>query len=96
MKALAVCGFGVGSSMVLKMSLEKVCSELGVPIEVENTDINFARACSDCDVVFTSEGIAREIASGINAPVYAVKKYVDSKEIKAVVQKWLDDIEYQK
>ncbi|MGM9973923.1 MAG: PTS ascorbate transporter subunit IIB, partial [Clostridiaceae bacterium] len=30
MKALAVCGFGVGSSMILKMSLEKAFRELGI------------------------------------------------------------------
>ncbi|HAQ0763352.1 TPA: PTS ascorbate transporter subunit IIB, partial [Enterococcus faecium] len=30
MKILAVCGFGVGSSMVLKMSLDKVIKELGL------------------------------------------------------------------
>jgi len=29
MKILAVCGFGVGSSMVLKMTLEKAVKELG-------------------------------------------------------------------
>mgnify|MGYP000155149085 CR=1 FL=1 len=29
MKILAVCGFGVGSSMVLKMTIDKVIKELG-------------------------------------------------------------------
>lgn len=43
MKFLAVCGFGVGSSMILKMTLEKVCRERNLDCEVENTDISSAR-----------------------------------------------------
>lgn len=39
MKILAVCGFGVGSSMVLKMSIDKVVKELGMKVTVENTDL---------------------------------------------------------
>ncbi|HBG8623418.1 TPA: PTS sugar transporter subunit IIB, partial [Clostridioides difficile] len=48
MKILAVCGFGVGSSMVLKMTIQKALKQLGIECEVENTDINSARG-ADCD-----------------------------------------------
>ncbi|HAQ3799161.1 TPA: PTS sugar transporter subunit IIB, partial [Enterococcus faecium] len=53
MKILAVCGFGVGSSMVLKMSLDKVIKELGLKATVENTDLSTAKATM-ADVYFTS------------------------------------------
>ncbi|EGP5554352.1 TPA: PTS sugar transporter subunit IIB, partial [Enterococcus faecium] len=52
MKILAVCGFGVGSSMVLKMSLDKVIKELGLKATVENTDLSTAKATM-ADVYFT-------------------------------------------
>lgn len=42
MKILAVCGFGVGSSMVLKFTIEKALAELGIEAEVENTDLTSA------------------------------------------------------
>lgn len=44
MKILAVCGFGVGSSMVLKMTLDKVAKDLGIQATVENTDLSTAKA----------------------------------------------------
>lgn len=91
MKVLAVCGFGVGSSMILKMSIDKVMQELGVDAEVENTDTNAARG-SDCDVVFTSQELADELRSTMQAPVYAVKKYMDLVEVKGVVETYLSDL----
>ena len=90
MRALAVCGFGVGSSMVLKMTLEKAFAELGVSVSVDNTDISSAKSDISCDVIFTSEEICQEIKSAVQVPVYSVKKYVDLPEVKAVAQKWLD------
>lgn len=88
MKILAVCGFGVGSSMVLKMSLDKVFSNLGIEAEVENTDINNARGES-CDAIFTSEELYREIKATANAPVYSVMKYMDLEEVEEKVKLFL-------
>ncbi len=53
MKILAVCGFGVGSSMVLKMTIDKVIKELGLTATAENTDLSTAKA-TPADVYFTS------------------------------------------
>lgn len=90
MKVLAVCGFGVGSSMILKMSIEKVCRSLGVDAEVENTDINSARG-TDCDVIFTSAELLQELKGTCNVPVYPVKKYMDLVEVKSVVEQFLNE-----
>ncbi len=90
MKALAVCGFGVGSSMILKMSLEKAFRELGISAEVENTDINDARGAG-ADVIFTSFELAEELRSSVNVPVYSVKRYMDVAEVKAAVEKYISE-----
>lgn len=90
MKILAVCGFGVGSSMILRMSIEKVCSKLGIDAEVENTDTNAARGAI-CDVIFTSAELADEIRNGVNVPVYAVKKYMDLNEVQQVFETYLSE-----
>lgn len=87
MKFLAVCGFGVGSSMILRMSIEKVCKELNLDAEVENTDISSAHS-AQCDAIFTSAELQAELqSSGI--PVYPIKKYMDLAEVKEAVQKFL-------
>ena len=90
MKFLAVCGFGVGSSMILRMSLEKAFENLGVEIEADFTDMNNARGIP-CDVIFTSAELCEELKGSVNVPVYPVKKYVDMVEIDAVVKQFLDD-----
>lgn len=89
MKFLAVCGFGVGSSMVLSMTIQKVCKNLGVDAEVENTDISSARGIS-CDAIFTSAELAQEIENGVDVPVYTVKKYMDIDEVTLKVKEFLD------
>lgn len=88
MKVLAVCGFGVGSSMILKMSLESVFKKHGISAEVDNTDVTSAKSV-DCDVIFTSAELRDEIQGSVSVPVYAVKKYMDKEEIDGIVTPFL-------
>lgn len=81
MKILAVCGFGVGSSMILRMSIEKALKNLDINAEVENTDISSARGMT-ADLIFTSEELKGELESGASAPVIAVQKYMDVNEVQ--------------
>ncbi|MCC0630050.1 MULTISPECIES: PTS sugar transporter subunit IIB [unclassified Clostridioides] len=90
MKILAVCGFGVGSSMVLKMTIQKALKQLGIECEVENTDINSARG-ADCDCIFTSQELLNELKGTCSVVVYPVKKYMDLAEVTEVVQTFLND-----
>jgi len=50
LKVLAVCGLGMGTSLILRMTVETVFSRLGIDAEVENTDISTARG-TDADVI---------------------------------------------
>ena len=42
MKILAVCGMGFGSSMMLKMTIEKILKEKGITADVETADFTTA------------------------------------------------------
>ncbi len=88
MKILAVCGFGVGSSLVLRMSVEKVVKELGIDAEVENTDLSTAKATS-ADVYFTSFELQQELEKTIKAPIYPIKKYMDVNEVREQFKRYL-------
>ncbi len=89
MKILAVCGFGVGSSMVLKMTLSKVVQEMGLDADVQNTDIETAKA-TKADVYFTSAELAEDLKNSTSNPVIPIKKYMDKTEVKNTLQKYLD------
>lgn len=88
MKLLAVCGFGVGSSMVLKMTLQKAVKALGIDAEVENTDISSAKGM-DVDVIFTSNELSGELESAVTVPVYSIKKYMDLEEVQGALELYL-------
>lgn len=88
MKILAVCGFGVGSSMVLKMTIEKVLKNEGIEAEVENTDISTAQGMN-CDVIFTSFELAENLESNVKVPVIPIKRYMDVEEVKKGLEKFL-------
>lgn len=88
MKILAVCGFGVGSSMVLKMTIEKVLKNEGIEAEVENTDISTAQGVN-CDVIFTSFELAENLESNVKVPVIPIKRYMDVEEVKKGLEKFL-------
>ncbi|MGO4938202.1 PTS sugar transporter subunit IIB [Fundicoccus sp. Sow4_H7] len=90
-KFLAVCGFGVGSSMVLKMTIEKVCKERGVECTVENTDLSSAKAIRDVDAIFTSQELSDEVKSSANVPVYPIKRYMDQAEVGVAIDDFLQN-----
>lgn len=89
MKFLAVCGFGVGSSMVLKMSIEKVCQEKGLECEVENMDISSAKG-TDAEAVFTSFELGEELEESVKCPVLPIKRYMDREEVGKAIDKFIE------
>ncbi|TDC53662.1 PTS sugar transporter subunit IIB [Actinomadura sp. KC345] len=81
MKLLAVCGMGIGTSIILKMNAEKALERLGVDGEVEVADIGSARgAAVTADVVLTSSELAEELGD-VPADVVVVDSFVDVDEI---------------
>ena len=89
MKFVAVCGFGVGSSLILAMSLQKVADKLGLDAEVENTDLTSAHSV-DCDAIFTSPQLQPELSQRVSVPVYAVSRYMDLAEVETQVNQFLN------
>ena len=90
MKILAVCGFGVGSSMVLKMTIEKALRELNVTAEVENTDLTSASSTA-CDAILTSEELLENLRSTCSCPIYPIKRYMDKQEVKTALERFLQE-----
>lgn len=88
MKIVAVCGFGVGSSLLLKMSIDKALKQLGYDFEASNTDLTTARSI-DCDVIFTSVDLADEFRTTRNVPVYAIKRYMSVPEVKEALEDFI-------
>lgn len=80
MKILAVCGMGLGSSMVLKLTLGKVLAELGLKADIEVTDISSAKS-QPADLIVTSAEFEKRLSDS-RVPIIAIKNYVDKNEMK--------------
>lgn len=81
MKILAVCGMGVGSSLILRMQVEKVIKKLGLKAKVDIADISTARAlASDADLIITSKELAERLG-GVATPIITITNYMDLNEM---------------
>lgn len=88
LKILAVCGFGVGTSLILKMNIEKAMGQLGIEAEVENIDITTASG-AQADFILTSNELAPLLQDKFEIPVAVVINFMSIAEIK---EKCLDCI----
>ena len=80
MKIIAVCGMGIGTSVLLKMNAEKVLSQLGIAATVEATDVEMARASRDAQILLTTPDLVEKL-QGLPAEVIAIEHFFDLEEI---------------
>lgn len=89
MKVLAVCGFGLGSSMALKMQIEKAFREVGVSAEFDNTDVSTAPGMNP-DVIYTSPQFAKELEGRVKCPVLEITQFMNFAEVLEATKKFLN------
>ncbi len=81
LKVMAVCGFGVGTSLMLRISIEKVMKDIGVDAEVENADIMTASSIH-ADMIFTSQELYGQLKDKVSVPVVVIHNFLSYDEIK--------------
>lgn len=81
-KILAVCGMGLGSSLILRIGIEKALEEEGIDGTVEVKDLSSIYG-EKADFIFASEEIADKIDHP--AEVVSIKNITDRKAIKEKV-----------
>lgn len=86
MKIQAVCGAGIGTSVILKSNLDRVIAKLGLDAEVEAVSISEAiRPESKVQVIFTTPEVIEKL-SGLRAEVVEVENIFDLEELEFKVQ----------
>jgi ascorbate PTS system EIIB component len=87
LRIMVVCGFGLGSSMVLRMTLDAVLKEEGIKAETFCSDEATSRG-EKFDIVFTSQPLVKLFA-GIKQPVIVIQNFLSKAEVR---EKGLDII----
>lgn len=88
MKILAVCGNGLGSSMILKLKILSVLKELGIDgIEVEHCDLTSASG-EKADVIVITKDLASHFADAKN--IISLASIMSAGELKDKLERLLD------
>lgn len=81
MRILAVCGMGIGSSLLLRMNAEKALKQLGVAADVEMAEIGLARSASaQYDLILTTAELA-QLLDGVKPPVVTITNFISIPEM---------------
>ena len=81
LKVLAVCGFGIGTSLILRITIEKVFKDMGIDAEVENVDIMTASSVP-ADLIFTSQELCSQLEGKTKVAVIVVSNFLSYDEIR--------------
>ena len=86
-RVMVVCGFGLGSSMVLKMTLDDVLKEEDMDVETFCAD-SFTAPAENYDLVFTSEEMIH-LFENSTKPKIVITNFLSKDEVR---EKGLDAI----
>lgn len=89
MKIIAVCGMGIGTSVLLKLNAEKVLKLLDIEASVEAADVaSVRRASQDAQIVLTTPELVESLR-GINAEIIPIDHFFDLEELTSKLSKAL-------
>ncbi|NBU23054.1 MAG: PTS sugar transporter subunit IIB [Actinobacteria bacterium] len=86
MKIYAVCGAGIGTSVLLKSNADRVLQDLGIEAEVQAVSIEQAlEDQSPAQIVLATEELVGKLA-GIRSEVVPVRNIFDLQELTEKLQ----------
>ena len=91
-KIQCVCGFGCGSSLMLRMAVDDVLRKNGLEADTFTGDVGTCLS-NPCDVIFISRDLAERIEDRADMPVVIIENFMDSKEIEEKVLKFMNEKE---
>ena len=87
LKVITVCGLGVGSSLIMKMTVDTAMKELGIACNIEHWDMGTVKG-KECDLIVTTYGFQKNFADQDN--VVFINNIVDVKEVKEALQVYFE------
>ncbi|OQB25602.1 MAG: Ascorbate-specific phosphotransferase enzyme IIB component [Firmicutes bacterium ADurb.Bin182] len=80
-KIQAVCGFGCGSSLFLRMKIEEILKKHGYNAQVFCGDVGTCCA-AECDAIFISAELADRIIGRAKVPVVVINNFMSKTEVE--------------
>ncbi len=87
LKVLAACGNGMGSSLIIKMKIQKVLKDMGLECDVHHASVGEAKSdARNFDLVLVSEMFVKEFANPGNAKIVGLINLLSEEEIRTKVE----------
>lgn len=80
-KIQCVCGFGCGSSLMLRMAVDDILQKHGLSAETFTGDVGTCLS-NPCDVIFISRELGDRIQDRAEVPVVIIENFMDSDEVE--------------
>ena len=94
MKIVAVCSFGVGSSVIAKMNIENILeSEKRDDFSVETIDVGSIRSV-EADLYVTTNELAEDFPEDLKTKTLVLNNFVNQEEIKAALDERFKEMGY--
>ncbi|MCI6271867.1 MAG: PTS sugar transporter subunit IIB [Erysipelotrichaceae bacterium] len=91
MKIQTVCGFGCGSSLMLKMNMEKIIKDNNFEAELFCGDVGTCLS-NPCDAIFISRELAERIEGRAQVPVVVIDNFMNKQEVEEKVLNFFKNI----
>ncbi|WP_311443963.1 PTS sugar transporter subunit IIB [Fannyhessea vaginae] len=89
MKIFAVCGFGVGSSVIAKMNIEQIIANRNLnDIEVDTVDLGSVQGV-DADLFVTTHEMYENFPDELKPKTVAVDNFVEINSLEEVLLPYL-------
>ena len=91
-KIQCVCGFGCGSSLMLRMAVDDILKKHDMKASTSTGDVGTCLS-NPCDVIFISKELAERIVDRANVPVVIIENFMDSSEVEEKVLNYMNNLE---
>ncbi|MGV7960926.1 PTS sugar transporter subunit IIB [Photorhabdus tasmaniensis] len=83
MKITVVCGNGLGTSLMMEMSIKSILKEIGIDASVDHVDLGSAKA-TQSDIFVGTKDIAEQlVAQAVDGKIVTLDNMVDKAAMKA-------------
>ncbi|KQN63565.1 PTS ascorbate transporter subunit IIB [Erwinia sp. E602] len=92
MKITVVCGNGLGTSLMMEMSIKNIVKDLGVAAEVDHVDLGSAKGTSSDIFVGTSDIAEQLVAQQVGGKIVSLQNMVDKVAMKERISAALTEL----
>ncbi|ADM21915.1 Pentitol phosphotransferase enzyme II, B component [Mesomycoplasma hyorhinis HUB-1] len=91
LKVITACGNGMGTSMIIKLKVQKILKELNIPADVDALSMGQSKGMTNSvDIIISSKHLTSEFVQNQKAKIIGVTNLMDENEIRQALKQALN------